>query len=197
MRSWLLTPCPTEAEFAAARGSGADVVVLDLTRAPVRERLGATPRLVAKVGDAIEDDLDAVMPLTPWAILASCRSGADVQRLGGKLAVREARLGLVDGATRIVACVGDAKSLMNLPSFAGASPRLAALVLCANAPWPPLARALVALAAADADVAAIDGPSEADLFRHEAESARDQGFSGKIATNVEQVAIVNAVFGQN
>jgi citrate lyase subunit beta/citryl-CoA lyase len=193
----LLTPSPTEAELAAALASEADFVILDpagMPPAPARDQPFVKPRLVAKLGDAIEDDLNNVMPWAPWAILASCRSGADVQRLGAKLAVREARFGLVDGATRIVASVGDAQSVMNLPSFVGASLRLAALAFFASARPNALARGLVALAAAAAEIAAIDGPTFSGDFQQEAESARDQGFSGKIAANAEQVAILNSVF---
>jgi len=210
LRSWLLIADDSEARFAAAMQSGADVVILDSRRVdlwyqsplPMRER---APRLAIKVGEATEEDLEASMAAAPWAILASCRCRADVQRLGGRLAVREARLGLTDGATRIVACVFDAKGVLNLSSFADASPRLAALTwdedaLKANlyAPRakvaPALARGLLILAAAAADVAAIDGPAALSDFRAQAENAREEGFCGKFASTPEQVAILNAVF---
>ena len=100
-------------------------------------------------------------------------------------------------ATRIVASLDDAKAVLNLPSFLAASPRLAALAFWARAPWANTARGLVVIAAAAADVAAIDGPGEAGAFRREALYAREMGFSGKIATNAEEVAILNAVFAVN
>lgn len=212
MASWLLTTCDSDASFAAALASGADFVILDVGAAPgaqVRQWLSAprerAPRVAVKLGEAIEDDLDAFIPGAPWAIFAPCRSGADVQRLGGKLGVREARFGLADGATRIVASVGDALGILNLSSFVGASPRLAALACDArglrenlSAPQariaPSLARGLVVLAAAAAGVDAIDGPAGACVSRAEAESAREDGFSGMIVRNPEEVAVVNGVF---
>jgi citrate lyase subunit beta/citryl-CoA lyase len=199
MRSWLLTPCRSEAEFSAARTSGADFVIVDFVAAPrAPEWLAAGssrgPRIAAQVGAAIENGLDAFMPFAPWGILAACQNGVDVQRLGGKLAVREARFGLELGATRILARLDDAKGILNLASFAGASPRLAALLFDASGPSTKLARSLVALAAAAADVVAIDGAGDQSFFRDEAARARNEGYSGKIATTLEEVEILNAIF---
>lgn len=192
MRSWLLTVRPSEAEFATTLASGADVVVLEGEPPSQDLHVATASRLVVK----IDGDLDALTTLAPWAILAPCSSGADVQRLGAKLAVREARLGLADGATRIVASIGDARGLMNLPSFAGASPRLAALLFEAQTPDLALARGLVVLAAAAANVAAIDGAGDPQRFAQEAALARDAGFDGRIATNGHDVATLNALFGK-
>jgi citrate lyase subunit beta/citryl-CoA lyase len=217
VRSWLLMPSVSDAIFAEALASGADAAIIDLSAAPgerarVREWLSAkfspASRIVVRVGDAIEDDLDAIMPMAPWAILVPCRSGADVQRMGGKLAVREARLGFVDGATRIVASVGDAAAVLNAASFAGASRRLAAIAFDPRslredlaAPRaklaPRLARGLVVLAAAAAGVAAIDGPADPRALRAEAESALREGFSGKIAKTAHEVAVIAAVFADH
>jgi citrate lyase subunit beta/citryl-CoA lyase len=70
-------------------------------------------------------DLDAVMAGAPDAILLPGSLGApSVQQLSAKLAVREARLGLADGATRIIAVADRAQSLFNIGSYRGSSARL-------------------------------------------------------------------------
>ena len=80
-----------------------------------------------------DDDLDAAMAATPDEIVLPVRNGADVQHLGVKLAVREAELGLADGATRIIALVAGPGAVFQLGSFVSASPRLAALAFDARA----------------------------------------------------------------
>jgi citrate lyase subunit beta/citryl-CoA lyase len=167
--------------------------------------------LLSPVSDiGVEAELDALMPLAPWAvILPRCRGGADVQRLGAKLAVREARLGLDAGVTRIVAGVGGAAGTLQSSSLARASPRLLALVAdaeglkadlgAAQAPGAvALMRALTVIAAASAGVAAIDGARagsfDPQAARAEAEASWAEGFRGKIAMRPEEVAIYNEVF---
>ena len=136
-----------------------------------------------------------------------------MQRLGAKLAVREALYGLDDGSTRIFALAGaSALSLFSLATYAGCSARLGALVFDADAlaedlrVLPParrqasplaLARDLVLFAARAARVPAIDAKSCGDdeaAFRAEAEAARDIGYDGKIARNAAEAAAINEIF---
>ena len=74
-------------------------------------------------------DLDAVMPAGPDGVfLPKSLSGASVQQLGVKLAVREASLGLADGATRIIAIATEsARALFGMESYRGCSARLEGL----------------------------------------------------------------------
>jgi len=190
----------------------------------LREARGRNPRprLVVRVnpldGAFADADLEAVMPEAPEAImLPKCLGGASVQRLGAKLAVHEAERGLADGATRILAIASEsARALFALPSYVGCSRRLEALAwggedLSADlgaetnrlpegayaAPYA-LARALTLIAAAAAEVDAIDAVytnfRDAEGLRAEALAARRDGFAAKMAIHPAQVPVINAVF---
>ena len=163
-------------------------------------------------------DLDAILPARPDGIcLAGAVGGADIGRLSAMLRPREAEAGLADGAITIIAAAADTPAgLFALASCGGASARLVALAWSAAdlaaatgaaasrdptgnlADLPRLARSLTLAAAAAAGVAAIDSVFEdtedlAGLAR-EAEAARRDGFSAKIAIAAAQVAVINRVF---
>jgi citrate lyase subunit beta/citryl-CoA lyase len=153
----------------------------------------------------------------PDAILMPGSLGApSVQQLSAKLAVREARVGLADGATRIIAVADRAQSLFNMGSYRGSRARLWAIAWSAEslraeigaetdrdrlgdhlAPYR-LARELTLFAATSARVAAIDGvfPAIYDLegLRAEALAARRDGFVGKLAVDAAQAAVINEIF---
>lgn len=159
-------------------------------------------------------ELDAVMPARPDGIvLSGCRDSAAVQRLGVKIAVREAEAGLAEGITAIIADAGSSASgLLALRGFRGASPRLTALAwdaaqLAAECGAEPgvfaedegpstTVRTLLTLAAAAAGLAALDTASRArgEAFARECAAAKRLGFAGKIARDAGQVAVVNTVF---
>ena len=164
-----------------------------------------------------DSDLDAVMAGAPEAILLPGSVGApSVQQLSAKLAVREARLGLADGETRIIATADTAQALFHMASYRGSSPRLIGLVWSAEALRAEIgaetnrdqlgnylgayhrARELTLLAATSARVAAIDGvfPDIRDFegLRGEALAARRDGFAGKMAIGAAQVAVINEIF---
>jgi len=180
------------------------------------------PRLFVRVNaiatGLIDADLDAVLAGRPDAImLPKAEGGASIVHLDAKLAAREALHGLPDGHTRIVALTTEtAKALFLAGTYAGASARLAGLTwgaedlsaeLGAEAnrdaaghfldPYR-LARCLCLAAAAASQVPAIDTVyvdfrNEAGL-RREAEEARRDGFTAKLAIHPAQIAIINAVF---
>jgi citrate lyase subunit beta / citryl-CoA lyase len=140
------------------------------------------------------------------------------QQLSAKLAVHEARLGLTDGATRIIAVADTAQSLFQMGSYRGSTSRLIGVAwsaeslranIGAETDRDPLkgylgayrlARELALLAATSARVAAIDAafPDVRDLdgLRAEALVARRNGFAGKIAIDSAQVAVINDVFAE-
>ena len=241
MRSLLLTSCRDDAALEAASASAADAILLDLEAiaAPserergrqrvaaflARARLNASrPRMIIRVAAiddaAIEADLDAVMPAAPDAVAPkSCRGGADLERLGVKLAVREAESGLADGAVRILALVAtSAAALFGLASIPQRSARLSALAWDAEAlladlrAEPPygagrrrqgsarLARDLALIAAVAAGAAPIDAAfpwtNDPAGLRVEALEGRRDGFAGKIAVDPGQVALINEIFSR-
>ena len=233
MRSALIVALDDEARLEAALASGADALVIDLARGlpetqlRAARRLAATalraaaarrpgPRMLVRINPletaTAEEDLDAVMPAEPAGILLpGSLGGASVQRLGVKLAIREARFGLADGATRIIATATDtAQALFGLESYRGCSGRLAGLVwsdagltrdLGAEPGAGPLrlARDWTLLGAIAAGVTPIDGPfrdaADRDGLRAEAIAARRDGFRAKLAVDAAQVAIINEIFG--
>jgi citrate lyase subunit beta/citryl-CoA lyase len=171
-----------------------------------------------KLEGCADADLDAIMPCRPDGFLIATQSGVDVQHLSVKLAVREAELGLDEGTTKIIGlAAGTSASVFRLESYVGASRRLAALVFAEAelaaalgiAPRDPLesplaqplatVRSLLLLAANAAQVMAIDSASplttDPAALGRECEAARRAGFSGKLALDGAQVAIINAMFG--
>ena len=168
-----------------------------------------------------DGDLDAVVAGKPDAImLPKAAGGASVTHLHAKLSAREAIAGLPDGAIGIVALATEtAASLFTTGSYADSSPRLTGLTwgaedlsadLGAEAnrdeqghfldPYR-LARVLCLAGAAAAGVTAIDTVyvdfrNESGL-RGEAEEARRDGFTAKMAIHPAQVAIINDVFTPN
>jgi citrate lyase subunit beta / citryl-CoA lyase len=180
----------------------ADVTLLRSGDALLRASPGVRLAIPVSAIDApgIEAELDALAAAAPWAIVARrCHSGADIQRLGVKLAVREARFGVDPGSIGIACFVGDSPAgLLQISSFVGASSRLVALIADSSAPHADFARSLVVLAAAAAGVAAIlgprSGPFNRDGVRAEAEVAAAEGFVGRIAVTPEEVEIYNSAF---
>jgi citrate lyase subunit beta/citryl-CoA lyase len=236
MRSFLLAPA-NEQRLAEAHESGADAIIVDLACAAPATRAAARaaaahffkaahggldgPVLIVRANaldsGETDADLDAVMPGAPDAILLPGSLGAPgVQQLSAKLAVREAKLGLADGATRVIAVVDTAQALFNMGSYREASARLIGVAwsaeslradIAAEADRDPLtghlgayrlARELTLLAATSARVAAIDAAfpniRDPDGLRAEALAARRDGFAGKMAIDPAQVAVINAIF---
>ncbi len=190
---------------------GADALWLDGSRAAAAEfvqaarRDGAATKLyvhVTNLDGPIEAELDALMPAAPDGIIVPAQNGADVQHLGVKLAVREAELGIADGATRIIALAGGTPgAIFHLASFAGASARLIALAfdssalaasLGANddAPGTPLilARNLTLFAARAAGVMALlveNGGADLTISSH---TAKQAGFDGIVTMRADAIA---------
>jgi citrate lyase subunit beta/citryl-CoA lyase len=195
-----------------------------VTAAFLRENVGAPsrPRLFVRVNafdsGLTDADLDAVVPAGPDGImLPKSRHGQDIAYLSARIAVREAESDVPDGSLRILAIATEtAESLFHLGSYAGASHRLAGLAwgaedlaadLGAETNRRPdgvyadpyrLARTLTLLGAKAAGVAAIDTVFTAlrDLggLKAEAEAARRDGFTAKMAIHPAQVPVINAVF---
>ena len=200
---------------SAARKSAADFV-----RGVVAA--SARPRLIVRINGLAtglaDADLDAVAAAAPDAImLPKAEGGADVMHADGKLAAREAIAGLPDGHVKIVAIATEtAAALFHAGTYGGASARLEGLTwgaedlsaeLGAEAnrgaddrfldPYR-LARTLCLAGAAAAGVQPIDTIAadfrNLELLRREAEEARRDGFTGKLAIHPAQVPVINEVF---
>ena len=236
MRSLLFVPGDSPRKLAKGLESGADALILDLEDSVgpdgKAEARGITARFLAEAGagpllfvrvNALDTgltdaDLDAVLPGRPHGVvLPKPVSGADVQRLDAKIAAREALLDIPDGATRILVIATEtARSLFQMGSYAGASPRLDGLAwggedlsadLGAETNRLPdgsyaepyrLARTLTLLAAAAAEAQAIDTVftnfRDPDGLRREAELAVRDGFTAKMAIHPAQVPVINEAF---
>ena len=183
------------------------------------------PRLLVRVNaldtGLTDDDLDVIVAGKPDAImLPKAAGGVSVTHLHAKLSAREAISGLPDGAINIVALATEtAASLFTTGSYGGSSSRLTGLTWGAEDlsaelgaetnrdaqghfldPYR-LARVLCLAGAAAAGVTAIDTVyvdfrNDAGL-RREAEDARRDGFTAKMAIHPAQVAIINDVFTPN
>jgi citrate lyase subunit beta / citryl-CoA lyase len=239
MRSFLFVPADSAKKLDKAMTSGADALIVDLedsiahdgkTRA--RESAAAflkdataaasRPTILVRVNGLqtglIDDDLDAVVPAKPDAImLPKAEGGAAVVHADAKLVVREAINNLPDGHIKIVALATEtAASLFLAGTYAGASARLSGLTwgaedlsaeLGARAnrdaqgrfldPYR-LARVLCLAGAAAAQVPAFDTVyvdfRDQEGFRRECEEACRDGFVGKLAIHPAQVPIINEVF---
>ncbi len=239
MRSMLFVPADSERKLAKSLASGSDALILDLedsvaaSRKPAGREMvhafisaqkGRSPRPLFYVRinaldtELWEADLAAVMPAGPDGIvLPKPRSGEDVHRLSIALDHAETRAGRTQGETRIIAIVTElALSILQLPSYVGASTRLEAITwgmedlsaeIGATAMRGPdgaitspfrLARDLTLFTARAAGVQPLDAvyPDFRDLagLQAESEAAARDGFTGKVAIHPDQVAVINAAF---
>jgi citrate lyase subunit beta / citryl-CoA lyase len=204
---------------ADRKGAARDLALAFLGQhAPQAKR----PRLVVRVNaldtGLTDADLDVVVAGTPDAImLPKAEGGPAVTHLDAKLTAREAIHGVADGAIKIIALATETASALFLcGTYRDSSPRLSGITWGAEdlsaelgaetnrdaagrftSPYW-LARNLSLAAAAAARVQPIDGVY-ADFrntsgLREEAEEARRDGFTAKMAIHPAQVAIINAVF---
>lgn len=239
MRSLLFVPGDSPKKLDKGFACGVDCLLIDLEDSVASgakdearrtaanflasARSGETrPRLYVRVNaldsGMLDADLDAVMTQRPDGImLPKCASGAHVQHLGAKLAVREAENLFPDGSTEIIAIATETgASIFGMGSYVGASRRLVGLTWGAEdlsadlgaetnrlddggyTPPYQLARSLTLFAAAAAETQPIDTvyPNFRDAagFRTECLAARRDGFTAKMAIHPDQVAVINDVF---
>ncbi|MDX2205871.1 MAG: CoA ester lyase [Hyphomicrobiaceae bacterium] len=240
MRSLLFIPADDERKLAKGTASGADVLLLDLEDAVAPSRkaearricadylartrgIARRPRLFVRI-NALDtpywaDDLAGVVKAGPDGImLPKPRGGGDVHTLSVALDHAEQGAGLEPGTVKIVAIATEtAISFLSMPSYVGASTRLAGLTWGAEdlsaavgarsnreadgRSWTSpflLARNLCLMTAVAAAAAPIDTVfvnfRDAEGLRAEAQVAARDGFTGKMAIHPSQVAIINEVF---
>lgn len=232
-RSYLFVPADSERKMKKAADVGADALILDLedsvspdSRPAARElsrdylldREGVWVRVNPIGSEDAAADLEAVMPSAPTGIVLPKSCGADdITRLAAMLDTLERTHGIEAGRTCILPiCTETPDALFALGSYAGSSPRLAAMSWGAedlsaavgasakrddSGNWLPpyeLARSLCLFGAAAAEVAAIDTVytdyrDEKGLANY-ASNARRDGFSGMLAIHPEQVDVINRAF---
>jgi citrate lyase subunit beta/citryl-CoA lyase len=223
-RSWLFVPADSERKIGKAIDSAADAIIFDLEdsvaprqKARAREILRSLPKpscgplwwvRVNPLGsDFHKDDLKLIGNAHVHGIvLPKAESGADVVELAHRT-----------GSIPIHAIVTEtAASLFGLLSYRDPKSPLAAMswgaedlssALGASSKYDEngklsftykLARSLCLAGAVAAGVQPVDGVF-ADFrdsvgLRSEAEQARREGFTGKLAIHPEQVAVINAAF---
>ena len=183
---------------------------------------GAQLRLYVRVNDLatewVDEDIAAITPVAPAGImLPKCAGPQDVARLAARLRVAEAESGLADGATMILPIITETpQALLGASGYVNLSGRLAGLTWGAedlsaavgaratrdaSGRYTDLfryARLATILAAAAADVAAIDTVSpdfrDLDAFRRDCEEGARDGFVGRMAIHPAQVPVINEVF---
>ncbi|HKS85003.1 MAG TPA: CoA ester lyase, partial [Pseudolabrys sp.] len=180
------------------------------------------PRLLVRINGLdtgmTDADLDAIVAGKPDAVVfPKAEGGASVVHLDAKITAREAIAGLPEGHIRILAqAVESAAGLFAAGSYRNASPRLIGLT------WGPedlsaelaaetnrdergeltepyrLARSVCLYAAAAARLPAIETVyvdfRNSEGLRRDTETARRDGFAGRLAIHPAQVAVINDVF---
>jgi len=162
------------------------------------------------------DDLAATVAGRPDGILLPKCLPEDVRTVAHYLSAFETAAGIVDGTIRIVAIATETpQAVFALGGYAGVSPRLEAITWGAedlaaclgghnktidgeyDGPYR-LARSLCLLAAAAAEVVAIDTIytdfKDPEGLRAECLAARRSGFSAKMAIHPAQLAAINQAF---
>lgn len=163
-------------------------------------------------GRLADEDLAAVLPLRPDVIaVPKCQDPKAIAALAAQLDGRERALAIPHGSTRLLVILETAAGVLAARELAAASPRVLAVAfgaedLAADAGLRRSAsnaevavpRALVALAAAAARVAAVDmitaDPKDVERTRREAAEARALGYTGKMCIHPAQVAAVHEAY---
>jgi len=237
MRSFLFVPGDDSRKLAKALDCGADALILDLedsvaadnkskarrtcldflkAAVPLENRPALYVRINALDSGLSDSDLDDVMTAgADGIVLPKAQSGADVNLLDARIAVREALHDLPDGRTRILPIATEtAASIFGLGSYREAGSRLAGLTWGgedlaadigaaankdADGSWTEpfqMARNLCLFGAVSAGVPPIDTVytdfRDVDGLREEARSAARDGFTGKLAIHPAQVAVINS-----
>ena len=211
--------CPADAVLFDLEDSVADADK-DGARALVAERLPGFPRAGRQLwvrpnaldSGLLEADLDALVgDALDGVHLPKADSPEVLRTVDHYLTLLEKVRGLSPGQVRLFAWIESAAGLARVEEICAASPRLVGVSLGAEDFTASLGvqrtrgaqeleypRARLAVAAAAAGIAAMDGP-ESDyrdlaLFDSQAVHARGLGFHGKYCIHPDQVAVANRVF---
>jgi citrate lyase subunit beta/citryl-CoA lyase len=223
-RSWLFVPADSEKKITRGLDSGADAIIFDLEdsvapalKSVARNLLKELPkrsggpewwvRINPLASEFLRDDLELIgVADIHGIVLPKAESGADVTELAHRT-----------GNIPIHAIVTESPaSLFNLLSYRDPNSALAAMswgaedlsaALGASSKYDEsgelsftykLARSLCLAGATAAGVQPIDGVfadfRDEEGLKREAEAARREGFTGKLAIHPAQVSVINAAF---
>jgi len=238
LRSLLFVPGDSEKKLSKSTSTSADALILDLEDSVAAERTSIARGMVAEFLKAHSvrtqqqlwvrinplqtpealADLVAVMAGKPDGIMLPKPLNAQyAQQLDHYLSALETREGLTLGSTRIIPVATEVPgAVFDLPSYAGASPRLLGLTWGAEdlataigatsnkdesgefSFTYKLARSLCLLASAHAQIQAIDTLSvdfkNLQALALDVQGARKEGFTGKLAIHPDQVEVINQGF---
>lgn len=223
-RSWLFVPADSEKKIAKAIESDADAVIFDLEdsvlparKGEAREILKALPERSGGPGwwvrinpigsEYHKDDLELISRGDiAGIVLPKAESGADITELAHRTGNIPVHAIVTETAASLFSLLSyrDPKSPLTAMSW-GAEDLSAALGASSKydaggelAFTYRLARSLCLAGAAAASVQPVDGVfadfSDGEGLRAEAEAARRDGFTGKLAIHPAQVPIINAAF---
>jgi citrate lyase subunit beta/citryl-CoA lyase len=223
-RSWLFVPADSEKKMAKALDSDADAIIFDLedsvapaNKAKARELLKALPkrsdgpqwwiRINPMGSDFHKDDLHLIgVAKIHGIVLPKAESGADVTQLAHRTGNIPIHAIVTETAASLFGLLSyrDPKSPLEAMSW-GAEDLSAALGASSKYDLDgalsftyKLARSLCLAAAVAAGVQPVDGVfadfKDEEGLRCEAEAARREGFTGKLAIHPAQVRVINAAF---
>ena len=223
-RSWLFVPADSEKKVAKAIDSDADAVIFDLEDSVVPARKGAArdilKHLPARSGgpqwwvrinpigsEFHKDDLELIgVADVHGIVLPKAESGADITQLAHRTGNIPVHAIVTETAASLFGMLSyrDPKSPLGAMSW-GAEDLSAAIGASSKYDESgelsftyKLARSLCLAGAVAAGVQPVDGVfadfrDEAGLMK-EAEAARREGFTGKLAIHPAQVPVINAAF---
>lgn len=238
-RSWLFVPGASPKKLAKTADCGADCVIIDLEDSVAFENKAAardntrdflkdwqtetkSPQLFVRVnglstGLTGEDLTFAISKTTTGIMLPKAEGGPSATELATMMRVAEARAGVEDNSTKIIAIATEtARGVLNTGTYLGSSNRLIALAWGAEDLSADIgaqsarnaagdftslfshARTMAILGAASANIMAIDGIwadfRNDDGLRKECQEAFRDGFTGKMAIHPNQIPIINEAF---
>ena len=223
-RSWLFVPADSERKITKALDSEADAIIFDLEdsvapgqKTTARDILQNLPKRsggpewwvrINPIGSEYhKDDLHLIaMADVHGIVLPKAESGADVTRLAHRTGNIPIHAIVTETAASLFALLSyrDPKSTLAAMSW-GAEDLSAALGASSKYDSDgelsftyKLARLLCLAGAVAAGVQPVDGVfadfKDAKGLKREAEAARREGFTGKLAIHPAQVAVINAAF---
>jgi citrate lyase subunit beta/citryl-CoA lyase len=223
-RSWLFVPADSDKKVGKALGSDADAIIFDLEdsvtpaqKGRAREVLKALPkrsggpqwwmRINPLGSEFIKDDLELIgLADIHGIVLPKAESGADVTELAHRTGSIPVHAIVTETAASLFGLLSyrDPKSPLAAMSW-GAEDLSAALGATSKSDLDGslsftyrLARSLCLAGAVAAGVQPVDGVfadfRDDEGLKAEAEAARREGFTGKLAIHPAQVPVINAAF---